>query len=142
MIDKKPRKKRQKKEKVVEIPIRFENSNTGIPVFWIGDDRVHLCQTDKTSKGYKSVIVNAKGIDLVKVKDKKTRVPVPVRESNHLDIDFNGLPNYIGNDNPAFKLTFDKLKKVVRKYTKNGILPFEKVNEVVKEINKRNAQSI
>lgn len=142
MVTKKPRKKRQKKEKVTEIPIRFEYSNTKIPVFWIGDDRVHFCQTDKTECGYKSVIVNAKGVDLVKAKDKKTRVPVLVRESNHLDIDFNGLPNYIGNDNPAFKMTFDKLKKVVRKYTKNGILPYDKVKEVVKEIEKRNAQSI
>lgn len=134
MTGKKPRKKRVKKEKPKVIPIRFEETTTGIPVFWIERDRISFCQTDKTSSGYKSVIVNACGIDLVKVKDKKTRVPVKVRESNHLGIDFNGLPNYIGNDDANFKVTFELIKKVVKKHTKNGILPFDKVKNVVKEL--------
>jgi hypothetical protein len=131
----KPKKKRIKKEKPELIPIRFEETITGIPVFWIGNDRISFCQTDKTSKGYKSVLVNACGTDLIKIKDKKTRVPVKIRESNHLGIDFNGLPNYIGNDDENFKLTFEFIKKIVKKHTKNDILPFNKIEVIVRELN-------
>lgn len=134
MVNKKPRKKRTVREKPQIIPIRFEETKTGIPVLWFGDDRISFCQTDKTKHGYKSVIVNASGIDLIKVKDKKTRIPIKVRESNHLDIEFNGLPNYIGNDDINFKATFEHIKKVVKHHTKKGILPFEKIKNVKKEL--------
>lgn len=135
MTTKKPRKKRVVKDKPQLLQIKFEETKTGIPVLWLGDDRISFCQTDKTKNGYKSVIVNGSGIDLVKVKDKKTRVPIKVRESNHLNIDFSGLPNYIGNDNIDFKFTFEHIKKIVKKHIKKGILPFEKVKEVVRDLN-------
>jgi hypothetical protein len=134
MVTKKPRKKRTVKEKPQIIPIRFEKTKTGIPVFWLGDDRISFCQTDKTNKGYKSIIVNACGTDLIKQKDKKTRIPVKVRESNHIGIDFSGLPSYIGNDDIHFKHTLETIKKVVRKHVKDGILPFEKIEKVVREL--------
>lgn len=135
MTTKKPRKKRTKKEKPQLLQIKFEETKTGIPVIWIGEDRISFCKTDKTKDGYRSVIVNACGTDLLKLKDKKSRIPVKVRESNHIGIDFTGLPTYIGNDDIHFKHTFEHVKKIVKKYIKNDILPFEKIKDVVRELN-------